>query len=331
MKPEGTLVLDRSQVAQVLSLRDCIAAVDDAFRRQGEGVVPPPGTLGFHVASGGFHIKAAVMQLENWFFAAKANANFPDNRSRFGLPTIQGVVVLSDAENGYPLAVMDSIEITIQRTGAATAVAARHLARKNAESVTIVGCGSQGAVQLRSLVEVLPIRRAFAFDVAAERAKQFADALTEELQIDVAPATDLGAATSQSDVIVTSTTSTRFFLRREHVRPGTFIAAVGADNESKQELEPQLLAGNKVVADVREQAATIGDCHHAIAAGLMTRDDISAELGEIVAGKKPGRTSDAEITIFDSTGTALQDVAAAVAVYRAAERAQIGIRVDFAG
>ena len=330
MTGEGTLLLTRSQVAELLTLGECLAAVEEAFRLHGEGRTAPPGVLGLHAADGGFHIKAALLQQERAYFAAKANANFPENRSRFGLPTIQGVIVLSDAENGKPLAVMDSIEITIQRTGAATAVAARRLARPDSQVVTIAGCGSQGAVQLRSLALVLPIRRALAYDLDPARAEPFARDLSSELKIDIRPVTDLPAATLQSDVIVTCTTSTRFVLRREHVRPGTFVAAVGADNEHKQELHPDLLAGGKVVADIRDQAAAIGDCHHAIAAGVLTPAGIYAELGEIVAGRKPGRTSRDEITIFDSTGTALQDVAAAAAVYREAVRRGAGTRVDFA-
>src|SRR5262249_51760073 len=130
-----------------------------------------------------------------------------------------------------------------------------------------------------------------------------------ELKIAVEPAHDLPSAVRRSDICVTCTPAKKHFLRQEHVAPGTFVAAVGADNEDKQELDPRLLASSKVVADVLEQCAEIGDLHHAIAAGLMQRGDVHAELAEVVAGKKAGRTSQEEITIFDSTGTALQDAA----------------------
>jgi len=136
-----------------------------------------------------------------------------------------------------------------------------------------------------------------------------------------------GAAAQQSDIIITCTPAQRWFIGRAHVRPGTFIAAVGADNEHKQEIEPALLAQSTVVVDVVSQAATMGDLHHAIAAGVMTAADVHAELGEIVAGKKRGRTSQDEIIVFDSTGTALQDVAAAAAVYERAVAAGAGTRV----
>jgi ornithine cyclodeaminase/alanine dehydrogenase len=140
---------------------------------------------------------------------------------------------------------------------------------------------------------------------------------------------ELEPAVRKSDVCVTSTPAKKYFLSNDWVAPGTFVAAVGADNEEKQELDPRLLASNKVVADITEQCAQIGDLHHAIAEGMMTPGDVHAELGEIAAGSKPGRTSEEEIIIFDSTGTALQDVAAAALVYERALESGHGARFDF--
>ena len=321
-KPAGTLLLSRADVAELLTLDDCIGAVENAFRQHGEGNIAPPKVLGMPATDGGFHIKAALLGPAS-YFAAKLNGNFFYNQRRFAMPNIQGVIILCDASNGFPLAVMDSIEVTILRTGAATAVAARHLARPDSKVVTICGCGNQGRVQLRALQRVLPVEQVYAFDRDEERARAFAAELSRELKIAVEPAHDLPGAVRRSDVCVTCTPAKKYFLRQEHVEPGTFVAAVGADNEDKQELEPRLLASSKVVTDVLEQCLEIGDLHHAIVAGLMQRDDVHAELGEVVASRKPGRTSQEEITIFDSTGTALQDVAAAAVVY---ERARQGGR-----
>src|SRR5215213_8553343 len=155
IKPKGTLLLKRAEVAELLDLDECIEAVERAFRLQAEGKAPPPGTLGLHARDGGFHIKAGLLELDRPYFAAKTNANFPQNVKRFSLPLIQGIIVLCDGENGYPLALMDSIEITIQRTGAATAVAAKYLARPDSKVATIAGCGNQGRISLQSLAEVL--------------------------------------------------------------------------------------------------------------------------------------------------------------------------------
>ncbi len=154
--------------------------------------------------------------------------------------------------------------------------------------------------------------------------------MAAELGIQVVPVADLGSAVRHSDVCVTCTTSRQPLLASEHVSPGTFVAAVGADSPDKQELHPALMVGSKVVADLVEQCATIGDLHHAIAAGLLQRTDVHAVLGEVVAGKQAGRTSDQETVIFDSTGMALQDVAAAAVVYEKATRTGCGITVDFA-
>ena len=134
----------------------------------------------------------------------------------------------------------------------------------------------------------------------------------------------------RTDICVTCTPSTRFFLRQDHVQPGTFIAAVGADSETKQELEPELLARNKIVVDVMEQCASIGELHHAVAGGLMTKEQVHAELGSVVAGKKPGRTSADEIIVFDSTGMALQDVITAATVYTNAINKGVGRMLDLA-
>jgi alanine dehydrogenase len=147
--------------------------------------------------------------------------------------------------------------------------------------------------------------------------------------VEIAMVREIGEGLRHSDVCVTCTPSQRWIVDYKDVRPGTFIAGVGADNEHKQELHPKLMAGNKVVVDVLEQCATIGDLHHAIAANVATRADVHAELGEIVAGRKPGRTSPEEITIFDSTGTALQDVAAAVIVYERAVNSGASTTLDF--
>ena len=329
MNPTGTVLLTRSDVASLLTIENCTSAVEHAFRMHGEGKTAPPGVLGVHARDGGFHIKAGILELNRSYFAAKVNANFPQNRKRFRLPLIQGVIVLSDAENGFPLAVMDSIEITIQRTGAATAVAAKYLARKDSKTLVICGCGNQGAVSLNVLATLFPIETVLAYDIDHERSKSFAQEMARESGLQVESIASLADAIKESDIVVTSTPSKQPFLKLDWIRPGTFIAAVGADSEDKQELEPELLAENKVVVDVIDQAATIGELHHAIDSRCMVKNDVYAELGEIVAARKPGRTSSAEIIVFDSTGMALQDVVVAAAVYEKALAEGVGQTIDF--
>jgi alanine dehydrogenase len=312
------LFLDAAAVREHLSIEECITAVERAFRLHGEGKAAQPGVLAVHAEHGTFHIKAGVLDLGRSYFAAKTNANYPGNVERYGLPTIQGVIALFDAERGTPLAILDSREITSLRTGAATAVAAEYLARADASIATICGCGVQGRTQLMAIAAVRPLTRVYAVDRNRESATRFAREMTNELGIEVVVADDLAAAARASQICVTCTSSRSVLLRAGDVSPGTFVAGVGADNPDKQELDPALLARSVVVVDILDQAATSGDLHHAIAAGVMTREQVRAELGAVVAGRVRGRIHDDEIVVFDSTGTALQDVAAAAAVYEKA-------------
>ena len=330
MTPDGTLLLKRREIANLLSIEECMNAVEQAFKSHAEGKTVPPGVLGIHVRDGGFHIKAGCLQLSKNYFAAKTNANFPQNEKQFGLPLIQGVIVLCDADNGRPLALMDSIEITIIRTGAATGIAAKYLARTAASVATICGCGNQGRISLKALSRVRELSRVYAWDIDQDEAVRFANNLSREFGVNVRPVSDLAAAVGASDICVTCTPSRKYFLKREYVSPGTFIAAVGADSEDKQEIDPALMASNKVVVDLLEQCDTIGELHHALNDGLIDRQKVHAELGEVIAGKRAGRTSDDEIIVFDSTGTALQDVAAAALVYERAVAAGIGVTMNLA-
>ena len=323
------MIFTRSDVQELLPLDECMTAVEHAFRLYAEGKAEVPKVLGMNTKSGGFHIKAGMLDLQRNYFVTKINSNFPANQKQFGLPLIQGVVAVFDGDNGKLLALLDSIEITIIRTGAATGIATKYLAKKDARIVTLCGCGNQGRISLRAIVEVRQIEQVFAFDIDSSRAILFAEELSKELNISIIPVEDLSRALKQSDICVTCTTATKYFIEKKDVRPGTFIAAVGADSEHKQEIQPELIASCKLVVDMKQQAATIGELHHALELGLLNIDKVYSELGGIIAGKKAGRQSDDEIIIFDSTGTALQDVAAAAIVYERGSKDNTGISLSF--
>jgi alanine dehydrogenase len=330
MNRDELLFLSPRDVQELLTLDECIAAVERAFRLHGEGKAAPPGVLSMHAPDGAFHLKAGLLALDATYFVAKVNGNFPGNGDRLGLPTIQGVIVLCDGENGTPLAVMDSRDITSLRTGAATAVAAKYLARRDSQTVTICGCGIQGRIQLTALSRLFPLRGAFAYDQSEKVSLRFSQEMESRLKIPVKPTGDLSAAIRQSDICVTCTPARHPVVGWNDSSAGTFIAAVGADNPQKQELEPGLMARSKIVCDILEQCAVMGDLHHALDAGAVSRSDVHAELGEIVAGKKPGRESDDEVIVFDSTGMALQDVVATAAVYEKALALGVGVRLNLA-
>ena len=325
----SAILLGRSDVERLLAPAACIAAVEQAFGDYALGKVAAPGILGMHAGTGGFHVKAGFLAADRPYFAAKINANFPGNAAR-GLPTIQGAIVLFDAAEGVPLAVMDSMSVTALRTAAASAVAAKHLARESVGTLLLYGCGAQAREQLRALLCVRRAKRVLVHDLDPARAERFAAMQSRETNLPVEAVADPASVIAQSAIVVTCTTARRYFIEADRVAPGTFIAAVGADSENKQEIDPGLLARGKVVTDLTAQAAAIGDLHHAIEAGLMTAAGVHAELGEVVAGLKPGREGENETFVFDSTGTGLQDVAAAIAVYRSAVAAGAGRAFDLA-
>jgi ornithine cyclodeaminase/alanine dehydrogenase-like protein (mu-crystallin family) len=329
MELTETLLLTRNDVSSLLTIGECMDAVEKTFCHYAEGKALPPKLLGMHTDHGGFHIKAGISGSDRSYFVAKINANFPCNARQYGLPTIQGVIVVCDAVNGRLLALMDSIEITITRTGAATGIAAKYLALPGATVATICGCGNQGRISLKALLKVRRLKKLFAFDTDSNQTQHFKEEFDHEIEIIPTTLPDLPAALGQSQVVITCTPSKKPFIEVGHIGPGTFIAAVGSDNEEKQELFPELVASSKIIADLTEQCAGIGELHHAINQGLMKASDVHAELGFIIAGKKPGRESVEEIIIFDSTGTALQDIAAAAIVYEKAVAGSIGKKLSF--
>ncbi|MGH8251156.1 MAG: ornithine cyclodeaminase family protein [Steroidobacteraceae bacterium] len=326
------LFLDCQDVANLLPMADCIEAVARAFAAHADAALPvAPGVLGSQVGDGGFHVKTAALDASPGYFAAKVNANFPDNPARRGLPTIQGVIALFDTEAGRPLALLDSMEITTLRTAAASAVAARYLAQPDAATLLICGCGNQGRAHLRALMQVRRLARVLAHDRDPGRMQSFIRENSAECGIDILPAANLPESFPLCDIGVTCTPACEILIRAGDIRPGQFIAAVGADSQGKQELDPQVLAGSLVVADIAGQAAEMGELQHAIAAKLMKIGDLHAELGQLVTGRRPGRSSARQVFVFDSTGTALQDVAAAAAVYERAVAAGQGRRLSLDG
>lgn len=318
-KPPDTLVLTRAAIAGRVRPIEYIEAVEGAFRALAAGDLESIAAGHVPGDGGAFHIKSAVARAGTRRAAIKINGNFPGNPGRNGLPTIQGCIVLVDASDGRLLAVLDSIEITAQRTAAASAVAARHLARRDSRTIALIGCGVQAHCHLDALLSL----REFGFraarvcdtdSAAAERLARHAAAQG----LDALRATSPRDACRDADVVVTCTPAQSPILHAGDVRPGTFIAAVGADNPHKNEIAPALMAQSRVVADIATQAASMGDLRAALAAGMMTLDSIYGELAQVVSGARPSRAQAGDIVVFDSTGTAIEDLVAANLVYERA-------------
>jgi ornithine cyclodeaminase/alanine dehydrogenase-like protein (mu-crystallin family) len=325
-----TLILSRSDVAKLLTIEECMDAVESAFKMFAEGKVDPPKVLGLHASHGGLHIKAGAMKLKSNYIIAKMNSNFPGNPGKFNLPTIQGAIAVFNADNGTLLALIDSIEITILRTGAATGIASKYLSKPKSETITIYGCGNQGQVSFHAIAANRNLKIAYLYDTSRAQAESLSKYITHLGKgIKVICVDDAKSALKESDIIVTCTPSRTPILHLEDVAPGTFIAAVGCDSEDKNEIHPLLISAAKVVSDFTEQCAAFGDLHHAIEQGLVTKSHVHAELGQIISGHKTGRDNGKEVIVFDSTGTALQDVAAASIVYEKAISQGLGIRFNF--
>jgi alanine dehydrogenase len=327
----ATVVLNRSDIRSLINFKDFLDAMERVFRLYGCGQILSTGLLHIDSLDGEFHVKAGGIQESNdnrGYFAVKVNGGFFHNEERYGLPSIQGCILLFDAITGSPLALLDSVDITRQRTAATTTLAALHLAKKHPQTITVIGTGRQARVHLAGMVPLLEPQRVYVAGRELTKCRRLADEMSPDLNVPIEATTDVRGAVRASGIVVTCTASRALLFPAEDVQPGTFIAAVGADAPGKQELDPDLLRRTKIVVDLTIQCVKVGELQHAISAGLLTPEKVYAELGEIVAGKKPGRLSDDEIIIFDSTGTALQDVAAAALVYERAIETSRGERIN---
>ncbi len=296
------MFIPSSEVLRRITMQAAIVAVEQAIARLDAGHIGVPVSLGVAGQNGTFHVKACASNSPGTanLFVAKINANFPGNPDA-GRPTIQGVIAVFDARNGDIRAVVDSPSITGLRTAATTAVVIRHLAAKNASVATVVGCGILGRFHLEAL-SLCGISRCFVYDTQPVRAVAAAQSAREALGIHCEATDDLRRATLQSQIVVTCTPSHHAFLGPEDVMPGTFIAAVGADNENKSEIDQALLADSRIVTDLTAQCLKYGDLSR------LPSKSVCGELTDVVANRV-ARTGAGEIMIFDSTGLAVEDLA----------------------
>ncbi|MHC4480014.1 MAG: ornithine cyclodeaminase family protein [Planctomycetota bacterium] len=313
MAAQSTYLITQRQVENALSIADAVDAVEAAFRAYGEGRAQMPPKSYLHFDKG--DLRSMPAYLPDLGLAAVKNVNVhPANRD---LPSVMATVTLFDPDTGFPLAIMDGTHLTAMRTGAAGGIAARHLARADSEVACLVGAGRQAEAQLAALMVVLPgIRTVLVYDEDAGRARDFAERAAAAHGVEVS-ACALEEAVPAADVVTTVTPARQPLIARELLRPGAHVNAIGADAPGKQELAIDVLRGARLVVDSWEQASHGGEINVAVAQGRITRRDVHADIGEIVAGKKPGRQSAEEITVFDSTGLAVQDLACAAHVYAA--------------
>ena len=318
------LVLTRADVERLVKLPDAIRAVEEAFvaLTEGKASVFPVIRERIEPSGGFFGVKAGYLAGKG-YLGYKGGGFWASNRTR-GIAGHQSVILLYDPDTGIPKALVDGNYLTVIRTGAAGALGARCLARKDSRIAAVIGAGVQGAIQIAGLRAVLPIEEVRCFDADTEAARDLAG----KAQVDGLRAKwceTARQAIEGADVVVTATPSFSPVIEDAWIAPGTHINAFGADTRGKQELEESLFGRAKVVADYLPQCREIGECQHAFRSGRITA--VHAELGEILAGRKPGRETRDEITVFDASGISLQDLAVAALAYETALASGAGLRV----
>jgi len=313
-------------------MSEAIDAVRVAYSAFANGRVQMPSVqhLDVHQHNGEVDIKSGFVE-DFGLMGTKIASGYYDNQKK-GLPPGIAVIVLLDLETSMPLAIMDGTHITAYRTGAAGAVAASVLARKDSQKVGIVGAGTQGRMQLLALNEVFDIQDVKIWDIDRGIANQYKDQMTEDLSIDINVVDTPDAVAPDADILVTVTPSRKALVNVDSIQDGMHINAIGADGPGKQELDPHIMTrASKIVVDSLEQCRKIGEIQHALIQGLIDESNIHAEIGEIINGNKLGRETDDEITLFDSTGLSAQDIAAAKIVYEAAKKKGLGKRINLFG
>ncbi len=306
-----------------------LEAVTDAFTALAEGraVQPPPLGMEISAVRGEVHAKGAYLEGQS-VFALKVATGFYDNPDR-GLPVGSGLVLVFDAGTGFPLGVLaDDGYLTELRTGAAGALAARHLAPAEVGTLALVGAGTQARFQLRALREVVVWDEVRAWSPSADGREGFAREMSAWLEnrdgaqtSPVRAVSSVREAVEGAGLIVTVTPSRASLVEAGWVGPGATVVAVGSDGPGKQELDPELLArADKVVVDSAEQCGRLGELQHALARGLMEPGDVHAELGDVVTGRRPGREAEGETIVCDLTGVGAQDAAIAGAAWEVVGR-----------
>lgn len=313
--PHKTLILKARDIERLVDMRNVLRIVEEAFRLHGYGRVKMPPKIYIHLEKyrGDFRAMPAYIEGPEACGIKWVNVH-PENRRR-NLPTVIAVIILSDPGTGLPLAVMDGTHITNMRTGAAGGIAAKYLANKDSSSVGLAGCGVQAIFQLLALNTVFTLKDISVYDTDRKKASGFI-AVMARLGIDAEIAATAEECVSGRDIVVTTTPSRKPVIKSAWISPGTHINAIGADARGKEELDPAILKKARIFVDDMAQASHSGEINVPISKRLIRKTDVAGTLGQVICRKRKGRTSARDITVFDSTGLAIQDIAVADHVYK---------------
>lgn len=298
---------------------EAISIVENGFSSlaQGKTTMPPIMRIDIPENNGEVDVKTAYIKGENKF-AIKISSGFFNNH-QLGLPSGNGMMILINTKTGVPEAILlDNGYLTDVRTAAAGAIAAKYLSKKEVHTVGVIGAGSQAGYQLQALKQVRDYKQVIVYARSQQRVGQFVNEMSEKLNVEVIAATNAEELVRKSDIVITTTPSETPVIKSEWLHPGLHITAMGSDAEHKQELEAEVLArADHLVCDVKSQCFVLGELHHGLEKGLLTKESPITELGEITSGKAIGRENDEQITVCDLTGTGVQDTAIALYAFQA--------------
>ena len=322
------LLLERKEIEKLVGMNDFLEIIEKVFESKGLGEVqmPPKKYIEFSKYEGDFRIMPAYIEGLGAAGVKTVNVH-PNNPQKYGLPTVMATILLLDPKTGKPISIMDGTWITNMRTGATGGIAAKYLARKNSKIIGLLGTGVQAKAQLTALNEIFNISEARLCAKTLEEAEKFAEDM-KSLDLSFIICEEGSDAVKGCDILVTTTPVKKPIVENEWIEEGVHINAIGADAKGKEELDPEILRRAKVVVDDFKQATGSGEVNVPISKGIFKPEHIHAELGEVITGNKAGRVSDKEITVFDSTGLAIQDIASAWIIFQKAREKGIGKEIQ---
>jgi alanine dehydrogenase len=326
-----TLLLKKEEVSRLITMKEVIGTVEEAYKAFNSDEVVQPAYIGMHLPSprGEIDFKLGYCRSNEVISMKASSGGFNQNPAAHGVPSGMGTILLFDARTCALACVMDGSLVTGLRTGAAGAVSVKALARKDARRIASIGTGNQARMQIRAISEVMRIEEVHGWDSNTDALAKYKADIEGEFGIPVVMAGSKKEAVERADILITTTRGKGSLVEVGWVRPGTHIVAIGTDQRGKQELDPEIFRNAKVVNDSIEQCIDKGETWHPLNRNIIARDDIHAEIGEILLGRKPGRESDDEVTIFDSTGMAIQDNTTSTRIYRNALQRGIGTFFEF--
>jgi alanine dehydrogenase len=326
-----TLLLNKEEIESLIDLDRIREAVEDGYRSFNNGLVVQPDFMAISLPGTheGIDFKGGL-DMGGGFISIKASSGGYDNNPKLGLPIGMNTLMLFEAKTSALKCIMDATWITGCRTGAAGAISIKYLSRADAEKLCIIGAGRQARNQLRAAMRVRKLTEVRAWDALPEFLDIYVKEMSEETGLKIRKCATAEEAVRGADIIVTTTRGRSGpIVKKEWVQPGTHITAIGADMPDKQELYADVFAGAKVVNDSIDLCVKSGETHNAVKAGIIRPEDVHAEIGEIILGKKPSRERPDEVTIFDTVGMAIQDNVTAAMFYKGALEKGLGTWYEF--